>query len=318
MSAILFSSPATWVIAKGPTSWANSSSAKPRMSGPDTVDVAREARLVTQLTVGVLSHNVPNASLLITGEVVTMTATAITSAASSKSGLVSLPFGLSHETTSFFIYDGNITLHTICAILFLCRSENHTPPAPSDDASCVPTYCGPPGTSSSTWVGLRARSHRSSHRSSSADRTSDCILRPITAGTPFRALLIGVNIPWAAGIINAVCLSLPTTAWNFLIRVHFLRSIFCVSTMYFFYLASGCLTVRRLPSKVKSIISLMLALSASPFATLFSEIGCFPFLCWVISGGGNTEWIPGMVALLTNVRCHPSLDCVPARQKSST
>ena len=91
MSAMSLLLPATWVVDSGPTSWAKRINTKPRISCPDTAELARDARLVTQLTVGVLSQNVPNASLLMRGAIMTMTATAKTSAANSRSEFVSFP-----------------------------------------------------------------------------------------------------------------------------------------------------------------------------------------------------------------------------------
>jgi hypothetical protein len=94
---------------------------------------ALDAIFSIQLTVGVLSHNVPSGTCLTFGATASATPTAMTSAANSRSEFVRRPFGLSSDTTSEAISCGNATLHTVGGML--SDSENHTPPAPSAAAS---------------------------------------------------------------------------------------------------------------------------------------------------------------------------------------
>jgi len=95
--------------------------------------VAFEAILVTQLTVGVLSHSVPSGACLTTGARSNITPIARTSAASSRSELVMPPLGLSSETTSDAMSVGNLSRQTRGTML--SARENQTPPAPSAAAS---------------------------------------------------------------------------------------------------------------------------------------------------------------------------------------
>ncbi len=106
-----------------------------------------DAILSTQLTIRVLSHSVPSSVCL---EILcsNATPTARTSAASSKSELVSRPFGLSTETTSRALSAGNSSLQTTGGVS--SQSENQTPPAPSAAASWYPAWWGISGTSSRT------------------------------------------------------------------------------------------------------------------------------------------------------------------------
>ena len=90
--------------------------ARPRSRRPAVGDFDFEAILSIQLTVGVLSHSVPRGVCL---EVHCANAipTARTSAASSRSELVSRPFGVSTETTSYAMSAGNSSLHTTAGVL---------------------------------------------------------------------------------------------------------------------------------------------------------------------------------------------------------
>jgi hypothetical protein len=95
-----------------------------------------EAIFSTQLTVGVLSHNVPRGACMIVGAEAKITPIAKTSAASSRSELVMLPEGLSSVMISVSMSRGNRSLQTDGGML--SRRENHTPPAPSAAASWYP------------------------------------------------------------------------------------------------------------------------------------------------------------------------------------
>lgn len=94
---------------------------------------ALEAIFSTQLTVGVLSHNVPRGACLIHGARSNITPIARTSAASSRSELVMPPSGLASEITSEAMSWGKLFRHTMGTML--STSENQTPPAPSAAAS---------------------------------------------------------------------------------------------------------------------------------------------------------------------------------------
>ena len=94
---------------------------------------AFEAILSTQLTVGVLSHNVPSGACFTTGARSNITPIARTSAASSRSELVMPPLGLSSETTSEAMSGGNLSRQTMGTMS--STRENQTPPAPSAAAS---------------------------------------------------------------------------------------------------------------------------------------------------------------------------------------
>jgi hypothetical protein len=94
---------------------------------------ALEAIFSTQLTVGVLSHNVPSGACFMPGAWSNITPIASTSAASSRSELVIPPSGLSSETTSNAMSLGNSSRQT--KGIMLSARENHTPPAPSAAAS---------------------------------------------------------------------------------------------------------------------------------------------------------------------------------------
>ena len=171
--------------------------------------LALDASFSIQLTVGVLSHNVPSGTCLTFGATDSATATAMTSAANSRSEFVRRPFGLSSDTTSEAMSCGNPTRHTVGDMLSI--SENQTPPAPSAAASWYPTYCGMSGTNSLTCVGREARMRTRVHRSSNAALTSDLAPKMMCIGDPFIAALIGVKKPRAAGRIMDACLSFPTT-----------------------------------------------------------------------------------------------------------
>jgi hypothetical protein len=82
-----------------------------------------------QLTVGVLSHNVPSGTCLTFGATASATPTAMTSAASSRLEFVRHPSGLLSDTTSEAMSCRNATCQTTGDMLF--TKENHTPPAPS-------------------------------------------------------------------------------------------------------------------------------------------------------------------------------------------
>ena len=69
--------------------------ARPRNNRPAVGVAAFEAIFSTQLTVDVLSHNVPRGACMIFGADSNITPIANTSAASSRSELVMLPDGLS-------------------------------------------------------------------------------------------------------------------------------------------------------------------------------------------------------------------------------
>jgi hypothetical protein len=100
-------------------------------------DTDFEAILSIQLTVGVLSQRVPIGSHLVCGAFARRIPMANTSAASSRSELVSLPWGRSSETTSVAISAGNGRRHTHGGMSW--TNENHTPPDPSAAASWYPT-----------------------------------------------------------------------------------------------------------------------------------------------------------------------------------
>ena len=95
-------------------------------------DLDFDAILSTQLTVGVLSHSVPSRVCLVLIWL-NATPTASTSAASSKSELVSHQFGMWAKTTSLAISSRNFSLQTGGGVS--SQRENHTPPAPSTAAS---------------------------------------------------------------------------------------------------------------------------------------------------------------------------------------
>ena len=95
--------------------------------------LALDAILSIQLTVGVLSHSVPNGICFTSGAVASNTPTARTSAASSRSEFVRRPSGLSSETTSDSMSGGNADRQTNGGMSLV--RENHTPPAPAAAAS---------------------------------------------------------------------------------------------------------------------------------------------------------------------------------------
>lgn len=94
-----------------------------------------DAILSIQLTVGVLSHSVPNGVCFVPHRL-KATPTASTSAASSRSELVSRPLGVSIDTTSCAMSPGKGSRHTAGGVS--SHSENQTPPAPSAAASWYP------------------------------------------------------------------------------------------------------------------------------------------------------------------------------------
>jgi hypothetical protein len=95
--------------------------------------LALEAILLIQLTIGVLSHNVPNGICFTSGAVASITPTARTSAANSRSEFVRRHSGLSSETTSDSMSGGNTDCQTNGGMSLV--RENHTPPAPATAAS---------------------------------------------------------------------------------------------------------------------------------------------------------------------------------------
>ncbi len=96
-----------------------------------------EAIFSIQLTVGVLSQSVLIGSHFVTGAFARRVPIANTSAASSKSELVTLPWGRSSDTTSVAISLGKGRRHTHGGISW--TRENQTLPAPSAAASWYPT-----------------------------------------------------------------------------------------------------------------------------------------------------------------------------------
>ncbi len=111
MSAITFSSPGTCTVVRWPAWVQYSIIARSHRRLPGVGDFDFDAILSTQLTVGVLSHSVLSGVCL---EVLcsNATPTAGTSAASSKSKLVSRPFGVSTKTTSCAMSAENSSLQT--------------------------------------------------------------------------------------------------------------------------------------------------------------------------------------------------------------
>jgi hypothetical protein len=95
--------------------------------------LALEAILLIQLTVGVLSHNVPDGICFTSGAVASITLTARTSAANIRLKFVRRPSGLLSETTSDSMSGGNAD-HQTNGGMSLVR-ENHTPPTPAAAAS---------------------------------------------------------------------------------------------------------------------------------------------------------------------------------------
>jgi len=171
--------------------------ARPRSRRPAVGDLDFDAILSIQLTVGVLSHNVPNGTCLVFVMRSNAIPTARTSAANSRSEFVRRPCGVSSETTSAAMSAGKASRHTAGGVS--STRENQTPPAPSAAASWYPAYVGMSGTSSRTWVGLELRRCRSEIRSRSARRTSEWIPRPMVFGLPRMASFSGVKKPFAAG-----------------------------------------------------------------------------------------------------------------------
>jgi len=96
-------------------------------------DLDFEAIRSIQLTVGVLSHRVPSGACFTVGALERATPTANTSAANSRSELVSRPDGLSSDITSEEMSTGNASRHTTGGME--STNENQTPPAPSAAAS---------------------------------------------------------------------------------------------------------------------------------------------------------------------------------------
>ncbi len=76
-------------------------------------------------------------------------------------------------------------------------------------------------------------------RSSSAPRTSKSVPRPMSAGLPRMASLIGEKKPFAAGWIIDACRSFPTIIWSFFKGTILRQSMVCVSLMYADALAGG-------------------------------------------------------------------------------
>jgi hypothetical protein len=91
--------------------------------------LALEAILLIQLTVGVLSHNVPNGICFTSGTVASITPTARTSAANSRLEFVRRPSGLLSETTSDSMSGGNADRQTNGGMSSI--NENQTLPAPA-------------------------------------------------------------------------------------------------------------------------------------------------------------------------------------------
>jgi hypothetical protein len=86
--------------------------ARPRNNRPAVGVAALEAIFSTQLTVGVLSHNVPRGACMIFGADSKITPIANTSAASSRSEFVMLPEGLSSVIMSASMSWGKRSLQT--------------------------------------------------------------------------------------------------------------------------------------------------------------------------------------------------------------
>jgi hypothetical protein len=94
--------------------------------------LALEAIFSIQLTIGVLSHNVPSGTCLTVRAAASAIPTAMTSAASSRSEFVRRPSGLSSETTLEVMSCRDAARQTTGDMLF--TKENHTPPALSTAA----------------------------------------------------------------------------------------------------------------------------------------------------------------------------------------
>ncbi len=133
MLAITFLMPGTWTVVSRPVWVQYNMKARLRKRRLAVADLAFEAILSIQLTVGVLLHGVPSGvclGLLIRSHA---TSTARTSAASSKSKFVSWLYRVSSDTPSVALSAGNSLRHTTGGVLL--QSKNQTPPAPSATAS---------------------------------------------------------------------------------------------------------------------------------------------------------------------------------------
>ena len=103
-----------------------------------------------------------------------------TSAAISRSELVMSPAGFSSVTRRALTSAGHSTRHTIGFNSLVPGS--HTPPAPSPDASSVPTYAGSPATSSLVCVGSLKASRMSCAQSLSISATAGHLFQNICFG----------------------------------------------------------------------------------------------------------------------------------------
>jgi hypothetical protein len=133
MSAMTFSTPGTCIVMSRPALLQWSMTARPRRRWPAVGPLALEAIFSIQLTVGVLSHNVPSSTCLTVGATASAILTAMTSAANSRLEFVRRPSGLLLETTLEVMSCRNADCQTRRDMLY--TNENHTPPAPSYAAS---------------------------------------------------------------------------------------------------------------------------------------------------------------------------------------
>ncbi len=261
--------------------------ASTRSSLAATTEFAFATRFVVQLTAGVLSEKSRQCCLFI-GINCSRISICPMMAAISRSLLVSMPCLYLCTTSS-----GHWTRHTVG----WNEEPNHTPPAPSEDASQVPAAFGVSWTSSLTWVARAPRDRMICRMSASASRRSLCFPMPTILGSPRRALYSGVMRPFAAGRMRVALEILPTTDRNRLLGTRLFFSIRWSSVQSLSAFSCGSWTVRFLPSSKKPRTIFCGRNVASPFWSFLIETESFPPSCFVISGGGKIECTPYRVAL---------------------